>query len=192
VLKDVIRFEWRYHTRQVSFFAAALFFAGFGFALTATGFGPANVHINSPYDIAQSLGMVSLAAIFDLLQSIDDVTPPAYRPLVAEWTRDVILYDLTMTAATAHRLPDGRFEVTMQVVAHKSRDDEREVPLDEPIEIGIFTADPDDAAADDIVHLAAHRLHSGANTVTVIVAKQPAFAAIDPYITRSIAIASTT
>ncbi|MEA2336340.1 MAG: type transport system permease protein, partial [Thermoanaerobaculia bacterium] len=48
----------------MSFIAAALFFAGFGFALTATGFGPANVHINSPFSIAQSLGMVSLAAVF--------------------------------------------------------------------------------------------------------------------------------
>ena len=64
MLTDVIRFEWRYHTRQVSFIAAALFFAGFGFALTATGFGPANVHINSPYDIAQTLGLISLAAVF--------------------------------------------------------------------------------------------------------------------------------
>src|SRR6476619_4608338 len=61
---DVIRFEWRYHTRQVSFIAAALFFAGFGFALTATGFGPANVYINSPYDIAQTMGLISLAAVF--------------------------------------------------------------------------------------------------------------------------------
>lgn len=51
------------HAASLVFRGGALF-AGLGFALTATGFGPANVHINSPYDITQSLGMESLAAVF--------------------------------------------------------------------------------------------------------------------------------
>jgi hypothetical protein len=50
--------------------------------------------------------------------------------------------------------------------------------------LGIFSADPDAATAHDILHLAAHPLHNGANTVTVIVDKQPSSAIIDPYITR--------
>ena len=54
----------------------------------------------------------------------------------------------------------------------------------EVIEIGIFAADPDVATKNDILHLAAHPLHNGANTITVIVDKQPSFAAIDPYLTR--------
>jgi ABC-2 type transport system permease protein len=122
--------------------------------------------------------------IDDLLRSIEDVTPPADRALVNEWTRDVILYDLGMTSATARRLPDGRFEVTMQVTAHKSLADEREVPMNESIEIGLFTNDPDDASAKDILHLAPHALHSGTNMISVIVDKDPSFATIDPYITR--------
>jgi ABC-type transport system involved in multi-copper enzyme maturation permease subunit len=122
--------------------------------------------------------------IDDLLQSIEAVTPPHDRALVNEWMRDVILYDLTMTSANARRLADGRFEVTMRIDAHKARADEHELPVDEPIEIGVFAADPDVASANDILHLAAHALHSGANTITVIVGKQPSFAVIDPYITR--------
>ena len=66
MLTDIVRFEWRYHTRQVSFIAAAALFFVFGFALTATGFGPDNVNINSPYSIAQSIGLLSLAAVFIL------------------------------------------------------------------------------------------------------------------------------
>jgi ABC-2 type transport system permease protein len=66
MLKDVIAFEWRYHTRQLSFVAAVVLFFGFGFALTATGFGPDNVHIDSPYSIAQSIGMLSLLSVFPL------------------------------------------------------------------------------------------------------------------------------
>jgi ABC-2 type transport system permease protein len=64
MLGEIVRFEWRYHTRQISFAAATLFFAGFGFVLTATGFGPANLNVNSPYSIAQSIGMASLAGVF--------------------------------------------------------------------------------------------------------------------------------
>ena len=122
--------------------------------------------------------------IDDLLHEIEAVTPPENRALVNEWTRDVILYDLTLTSASSRRVPDGRFEVTMQVTVHKSRADEHELPINESIEIGIFTTDPDDATANDILHLAAHPLHSGANTITIVADKQPSFAAIDPYITR--------
>jgi hypothetical protein len=122
--------------------------------------------------------------IDDLLRAIDDVASPQHRPLINEWMRDVVLYDLTMTSASARRLPDGRFEVTMQVTARKSHADERALPFDESIEIGIFAIDPDDAAAKDTLHLAAHPLRNGVNMISLIVDKEPVFAAIDPYITR--------
>ncbi|PYQ29950.1 MAG: hypothetical protein DMF56_09495 [Acidobacteria bacterium] len=64
MLTDIVRFEWRYHMRQISFVAALLIYATLGFALTATGFGPDNININSPYTIAESLGLLSLTAIF--------------------------------------------------------------------------------------------------------------------------------
>jgi ABC-2 type transport system permease protein len=134
--------------------------------------------------VAAQSGAAHQPRIDDLLHAIEVVTPPENRALVNEWTRDVILYDLTMTSATTRRLPNGRFEVTMQVSVHKSHNDERELPVNESIEIGIFTADPDDATSNDILHLAPHALHSGANTIRVIVDKQPSFAAIDPYLTR--------
>ena len=66
MLKDILRFEWRYHTRQVSFIAAAALFFLFGFFVTASGFGPDNVNINSPYSIAQSIGLLSLLSVFIL------------------------------------------------------------------------------------------------------------------------------
>jgi hypothetical protein len=134
--------------------------------------------------VASQAGPAHQPKIDDLLRAIEGVTPPEHRALVNEWTRDVFLYDLTLTSVSSHQLSDGRFEVTVQVNVHKSRSDEHELPVDEPIEIGVFSADPDIASANEILHLAAHPLHSGANTITVIVDKPPAFAAIDPYITR--------
>ncbi|HVR38390.1 MAG TPA: ABC transporter permease, partial [Thermoanaerobaculia bacterium] len=64
MLSEIVRFEWRYHTRQASFIAAALFFFFVGFALTATGFGPENVAVNAPFLATESLGFVSLFAVF--------------------------------------------------------------------------------------------------------------------------------
>jgi ABC-type transport system involved in multi-copper enzyme maturation permease subunit len=61
---EIVAFEWRYHARQISFLAAAILFFIFGFALTAAEFGASNTYINSPYSIMQSIGLLSLAAIF--------------------------------------------------------------------------------------------------------------------------------
>ncbi|HEY5611577.1 MAG TPA: ABC transporter permease, partial [Thermoanaerobaculia bacterium] len=63
MLTDIVRFEWRYHTRQVAFIAASLAFFGFGFLLSVTRFGADNVAINSPYLVMEAFGLLSLASI---------------------------------------------------------------------------------------------------------------------------------
>lgn len=60
----LLRFEWRYHTRRLTFAASALCFAVLGFGLAATAFGPNDVRLNSPYSIAESLGVLSLTSVF--------------------------------------------------------------------------------------------------------------------------------
>lgn len=66
MLPGLLRFEWRYHTRRATFLVAALALMGCGLALVGTGYGPANVHVNSPYVVAQSLGVLSLLGVFVL------------------------------------------------------------------------------------------------------------------------------
>src|SRR5687768_14349371 len=66
MLADTLHFEWRYHTRQMSFAASALLFLVFGFAMTAAGFGPANAAVNSPYSVMQTVGVISLLSLFVL------------------------------------------------------------------------------------------------------------------------------
>lgn len=63
MLREIVRFEWRYHSRQVSFIAAALLFFLLGFALSVTRFGPENVAVNSPYMVMQAFGLLSLIAL---------------------------------------------------------------------------------------------------------------------------------
>jgi len=64
VLSSLLRFEWRYHTRQASFYAASFLFLLMGFALTATRFGPDNVRLNSPWLVMEGMGLLSLLSLF--------------------------------------------------------------------------------------------------------------------------------
>jgi hypothetical protein len=63
-MSSLFAFEWRYHTRQLSYFAAAALICGTAFVLVSTRFGPANLHFNSPYVVMYSFGMLSLVGIF--------------------------------------------------------------------------------------------------------------------------------
>ncbi len=65
VFSDIIRFEWRYHTRQFSFAAGAAIFAVLGFVLTV-GLGRQDVQANSPYLIVEVAALLSLMSIFPL------------------------------------------------------------------------------------------------------------------------------
>ncbi|AHG92478.1 Peptidase M1 membrane alanine aminopeptidase (plasmid) [Gemmatirosa kalamazoonensis] len=66
MLGGILRFEWRYHTRRLTFAAAALALAGGAATLVGTGYGPKSVDVNAPYTIAQSLGLLSLFSVFVL------------------------------------------------------------------------------------------------------------------------------
>jgi ABC-type transport system involved in multi-copper enzyme maturation permease subunit len=64
MLTELIRFEWRYHTRQPAFFAAAGLFLLAGFGLTASGFGARNVLVTSSYLVTETLALTSLFSVF--------------------------------------------------------------------------------------------------------------------------------
>ncbi|MEO6323680.1 MAG: M1 family aminopeptidase [Thermoanaerobaculia bacterium] len=64
MLTALLRFEWRTHTRQPSFFAALALFLLVGFGLTASQFGPENVALTSPFLVMESLGLSSLFSVF--------------------------------------------------------------------------------------------------------------------------------
>ncbi|HEX8558150.1 MAG TPA: M1 family aminopeptidase [Pyrinomonadaceae bacterium] len=66
MLRELIRFEWRYHTRQLAFPVGALFFLGMGYVLPVLGYGPGGANLNSPFVVMQSVGLLSLLTIFVL------------------------------------------------------------------------------------------------------------------------------
>ncbi|NVI98543.1 hypothetical protein HV824_10455 [Myxococcus sp. AM009] len=66
---ELLRFEWRFQTRQAAFLVAVAAFLGMAFVFVGTGYGPDNAHINSPASVMQSLGFLSLFSSFVLSAS---------------------------------------------------------------------------------------------------------------------------
>jgi len=64
LLLGILAFEWRYAARRLTFAAAAAGFGVMGFVLAATGFASQGIHVNSPYAIATSAGLLALLSVF--------------------------------------------------------------------------------------------------------------------------------
>jgi len=65
MIADLLKFELKYHFRQISFKVAALLFFVLGcFCAVKGGFGSEEVHKNSPYVITNIIALLSLFSIF--------------------------------------------------------------------------------------------------------------------------------
>lgn len=101
MLRGIIGFEWRYVTGRITFAATAAVFALLGFVLASTGFGAADIHVNSPYAVAYATGFLSLSSVFALTVL---VAPSLLRD--TEHQMGEIVY---ATAVTKARYLVGRF-----------------------------------------------------------------------------------
>jgi len=114
----------------------------------------------------------------DLLAKIRGVTPPDRQHLIEDLFETITLFDNRATSASYRALENGKYEVTLTVNAKKSTADglgaEKEVPLDEDIDIGVFNA------ADTPLLLQKMRIKSGVSQLRLLVSGQPAKAGIDP------------
>jgi aminopeptidase N len=116
-----------------------------------------------------------------LAQHLRANSPPEHHALIDEWLNDVVLYDLKLESATSRKRADGKYDVTIRVIAakHRERDGKREpLPFAETLELGLFAAD------DTPLHVVKHPIRGGAQEITIIADQPPAFASVDPYVTR--------
>ena len=63
---QIIKFECRYHSKQLSFIAASIFFFASGIFATRGNYGGSEIHINSPYAISFFLSLLSILSLFVL------------------------------------------------------------------------------------------------------------------------------
>jgi aminopeptidase N len=123
----------------------------------------------------------------DLIAVIRANAPADKQALITDLFEKITLYDLKTNAQTATRRPDGRWDVAITVEAKKLYADgqgvETESPLNEMIDVGLFTAKPGEGAFDrsNVIVLERRAIHSGTQTFRFVTATKPTFAGVDPY-----------
>ena len=123
----------------------------------------------------------------DLVAAFRAVAPPGKQALITDLFERVTLYDLKAVKAVSRKRPDGRFDVDLTVSADKVYADghgkEAKAPMNEDLDIGLFTSDPTKPGFKpaDVVQLTRLQITSGTRTLHLIAAKAPKFAGVDPY-----------
>jgi hypothetical protein len=88
---------------------------------------------------------------------------------------------------TAVQRADGKWDVTVPIEGRKRYDDgkgnQTETPLDERIEVGLFTAEPGRDVFDekDVLLMERQPIHTGKQVLKFVTDRKPLFAGVDPY-----------
>jgi aminopeptidase N len=123
----------------------------------------------------------------DLIRRFRAVAGPGHQQLITDLFEKITLYDVKVTDVKSKRRADGRWDVTLDVEAHKLYADgkgkEAESPLDEVFDVGAFTVEPGRKGYDKASVLAVKRMRvrSGKQTLAIVTDKEPNYAGVDPF-----------
>jgi ABC-type transport system involved in multi-copper enzyme maturation permease subunit len=124
----------------------------------------------------------------DLIRHLrSQATTEEHQELITDLFERITLWDLKVEEATVSERSDGRFDVAIKVSASKFEADgagaQSEVPLDLPIDIGIFSESPEDVTegGEHVLLLEKHRVRDGEMTIELVVDEEPSHVGIDPY-----------
>ncbi|KAA1157230.1 ABC transporter permease/M1 family aminopeptidase [Pseudoalteromonas distincta] len=125
----------------------------------------------------------------DLLSYLKRDATQAEQRFIDDQFKYITLYELEMkdVSVTDSVDSEGFYTVTLSVEATKQHADgqgeETEQPLDELIDIALFSDDPENLLAEDfVIYSQKHQIVSGNNTIELKVKEKPVFAGVDPYI----------
>ena len=112
------------------------------------------------------------------LAAVREVTPPEMQYLIDDMFERIVIYDNRAVSASAKKLANGRYEVTVSLSTKKFVADElgkeTEVKLADLIDVGVL-----DAKGEPLV-LERRRIDHEQSSVSFVVDKLPASAGIDP------------
>ncbi len=123
----------------------------------------------------------------DLLRHLRAEAGPEHQQLITDLFQKITLYDVKVTRAEKKKRSDGKWDVTLNVEAHKLYADgegrETETPLEETFDVGVFTAEPGRKDFNDKSVLTFERqpVHTGTQKLTLVAASEPGYAGVDPY-----------
>ena len=111
---------------------------------------------------------------------------PEQQQLITDLFEKITLYDLKVADAATRKDGNG-WTTTITIAANKyyatGKGVETRTKLDEPIEVGLFTARPGLGAFSqkDVILMGRERLHDGSQRITLHSTRKPEFAGVDPY-----------
>ena len=123
----------------------------------------------------------------DLIRRFREVAGPEHQQLITDLFEKITLYDVKVTEASAKQRADGRWDVTLDVDARKLYADgkgaETEAPLEESFDVGVFTVEPGREGYDakSVIAVERRQIHSGRQTITMVVDREPKVAGVDPF-----------
>ena len=123
----------------------------------------------------------------DLIDALRAQASPADQALITDLFEKITLVDLRARDARAVKRPDGKYDVTYTIEAHKfyaqGKGKETEAPFDQPVDLGLFTAKPGEGkfGTANVIHMERRQVQTGVQTITFTTDKKPSFVGIDPY-----------
>ena len=123
----------------------------------------------------------------DLVAALRAQASPADQGLITDLFEKITVVDLRARDAKVTKRADGQYDVSFTVEAHKFHNDSKgkptEAPLDEPIDLGLFTAKPGEGkfSASNVIHMERREIKTGTQVVHFTVDKKPTFVGVDPY-----------
>ena len=121
----------------------------------------------------------------EFMDTLSASVDPKWKPVLDDFFWKITLYDNRITEATAKKLPNGKYQVTLKVHSGKIYVDGKGKETDAdpgiPVDIGVFAASPGKGQEGKPLYLEKRELPKGDSTITVEVDSVPAEAGIDPY-----------
>ena len=121
----------------------------------------------------------------DLLEEIRLAVPEGAKHLVEDLFEKNTMFRNKVAAATSTERADGTFLVRFTLETHKLRADgagvERQIPIDDWIDIAVFGEGEDDEGSGSVLFLERRRIRASPVAFEIVVDRRPASVAIDPY-----------
>ncbi len=125
----------------------------------------------------------------DFLRILRAEAGPQHEQLITDLFEKITLYDMKANAARARKLSDGRYAIDFTVEGRKlyadGKGQETESPLDEPFDLGAFSAEPGKKGyrRESVLAFERRQLHSGKQQLTIVIDHLPdtLYVGVDPY-----------
>ncbi|MCP4546332.1 MAG: hypothetical protein GY835_07695 [bacterium] len=122
----------------------------------------------------------------EFLEYIRRETPDSLAYIIEDMFETITLFDNRATGIHSRRLEDGRYLVTIDLLAAKMRADglgvEEEIPMNDWVDIGVFAdVEGGEGPQEEVLYLRKHRIQSGEDTLEIVVDREPSRAGIDPF-----------